>query len=50
VSARSIWAAADLDALAHAGIAGALVATALHDGRLGRAEIDALGATPRTDA
>src|SRR5262249_11955949 len=40
--------AADLAALAHAGIAGALVATALHDGRLGRAEIDAL--TPRTDA
>jgi phosphoribosylformimino-5-aminoimidazole carboxamide ribotide isomerase len=42
--------AADLAALAHAGIAGALVATALHDGRLGRAEIDALGSTPRTDA
>ena len=40
--------AADLAALAHAGIAGALVATALHDGRLGRAELDAL--TPRTDA
>jgi phosphoribosylformimino-5-aminoimidazole carboxamide ribotide isomerase len=40
--------AADLAALAHAGIAGALVATALHDGRLGRAEMDAL--TPRTDA
>jgi phosphoribosylformimino-5-aminoimidazole carboxamide ribotide isomerase len=34
--------AADLAALAHAGIAGALVATALHDGRLGRAEIDVL--------
>jgi len=34
--------AADLAALAHAGIAGALVATALHDGRLGRAEIEAL--------
>jgi phosphoribosyl isomerase A len=40
--------AADLAALAHAGIAGALVATALHDGRLGRAEIAAI--TPRTDA
>jgi phosphoribosylformimino-5-aminoimidazole carboxamide ribotide isomerase len=40
--------AADLAALAHAGIAGALVATALHDGRLGRIEIEAL--TPRTDA
>jgi len=40
--------AADLAALARAGIAGALVATALHDGRLGRAEID--GLTPRTDA
>jgi phosphoribosylformimino-5-aminoimidazole carboxamide ribotide isomerase len=36
--------AADLAALAHAGIAGALVATALHDGRLGRAEIEALRA------
>jgi phosphoribosylformimino-5-aminoimidazole carboxamide ribotide isomerase len=36
--------AADLAALTHAGIAGALVATALHDGRLGRAEIAALGA------
>jgi phosphoribosylformimino-5-aminoimidazole carboxamide ribotide isomerase len=52
--ARRIYAAggvrnaADLAALAHAGIAGALVATALHDGRLGRAELDAL--TPRTDA
>ena len=34
--------AADLAALAHAGIAGALVATALHDGRLGRAEIERL--------
>jgi phosphoribosylformimino-5-aminoimidazole carboxamide ribotide isomerase len=44
--------AADLAALARAGIAGALVATALHDGRLGRAEIEALRAkaTPRTDA
>jgi phosphoribosylformimino-5-aminoimidazole carboxamide ribotide isomerase len=42
--------AADLAALAHAGIAGALVATALHDGRLGRAEIGALGSKPRTDA
>lgn len=40
--------AADLAALANAGIAGALVATALHDGRLGRAEIEAI--TPRTDA
>jgi len=34
--------AADLAALARAGIAGALVATALHDGRLGRADIEAL--------
>lgn len=42
--------AADLAALTHTGIAGALVATALHDGRLGRAEIDALTVTPRTDA
>jgi phosphoribosylformimino-5-aminoimidazole carboxamide ribotide isomerase len=44
--------AADLAALARAGIAGALVATALHDGRLGRAEIEALRAKakPRTDA
>lgn len=42
--------AADLAVLARAGIAGALVATALHDGRLGRAEIGALGSKPRTDA
>jgi phosphoribosylformimino-5-aminoimidazole carboxamide ribotide isomerase len=42
--------AADLGTLAHAGIAGALIATALHDGRLGRAEIDGLALTPRTDA
>jgi len=42
--------AADLAALARAGIAGALVATALHDGRLTRAEISALTLTPRTDA
>jgi phosphoribosylformimino-5-aminoimidazole carboxamide ribotide isomerase len=41
--------AADLAALARAGIAGALVATALHDGRLGRAEIDALGSRPASD-
>jgi phosphoribosylformimino-5-aminoimidazole carboxamide ribotide isomerase len=40
--------AADLAALARAGIAGALVATAMHDGRLGRAELEAI--TPRTDA
>jgi uncharacterized protein related to proFAR isomerase len=40
--------AADLAALAHAGIAGALVATAMHDGRLGRAELETF--TPRTDA
>jgi len=40
--------AADLATLAHRGIAGALVATALHDGRLGRAELEAF--TPRTDA
>jgi phosphoribosylformimino-5-aminoimidazole carboxamide ribotide isomerase len=38
--------AADLAALARAGIAGALVATALHDGRLRRADIDALAAEP----
>ncbi len=38
--------AADLAALARAGIAGALVATALHDGRLGRAEIAALAVEP----
>jgi phosphoribosylformimino-5-aminoimidazole carboxamide ribotide isomerase len=42
--------AADLAALARAGIAGALIATALHDGRLGRAEIEDVTATPRTDA
>ncbi len=47
-SGRRIYAAggvrdaADLAALARAGIAGALVATALHDGRLGRAEIERL--------
>ncbi|HLH88484.1 MAG TPA: HisA/HisF-related TIM barrel protein [Xanthobacteraceae bacterium] len=35
---------ADLAALAAAGIAGALVATSLHDGRLRRADIDALTA------
>jgi len=34
--------AGDLIALARAGIAGALVATSLHDGRLGRADIDSL--------
>jgi phosphoribosylformimino-5-aminoimidazole carboxamide ribotide isomerase len=34
--------AADLAALDRAGIAGALVATALHDGRIGRAELDQL--------
>jgi phosphoribosylformimino-5-aminoimidazole carboxamide ribotide isomerase len=37
---------ADLAVLAGAGIAGALVATALHDGRLRRADIDALAAAP----
>jgi phosphoribosylformimino-5-aminoimidazole carboxamide ribotide isomerase len=42
--------AADLAALARVGIAGALVATALHDGRLGRAEMEGLGSKPRTDA
>jgi phosphoribosylformimino-5-aminoimidazole carboxamide ribotide isomerase len=42
--------AADLAALARAGIAGALVATALHDGRLGRAELEALASRRRTDA
>jgi phosphoribosylformimino-5-aminoimidazole carboxamide ribotide isomerase len=36
----------DLAALARAGIAGALVATSLHDGRLGRADIDKLAADP----
>ena len=51
-SGRRIYAAggvrdgADLTALAGAGIAGALVATALHDGRLRRADIDALAAAP----
>jgi len=38
--------AGDLAALARAGIAGALVATALHDGRLGSADIKALAAAP----
>jgi phosphoribosylformimino-5-aminoimidazole carboxamide ribotide isomerase len=38
--------AADLATLARAGIAGALVATALHDGRLRRADLDALAAEP----
>lgn len=43
-----LWAAggvrgrADLDALADLGVAGALVATALHDGRLGAADLAAL--------
>jgi phosphoribosylformimino-5-aminoimidazole carboxamide ribotide isomerase len=51
-SGRRIYAAggvrdgADLTALAGAGIAGALVATALHDGRLRRADIDALATAP----
>lgn len=36
----------DLAALARAGIAGALVATSLHDGRLRRADIDRLTADP----
>jgi phosphoribosylformimino-5-aminoimidazole carboxamide ribotide isomerase len=36
----------DLIALARAGIAGALVATSLHDGRLRRADIDRLAADP----
>ena len=40
--------AGDLAALARTNVAGALVATALHDGRLGRAELEAF--TPRTDA
>jgi HisA/HisF family protein len=38
--------ASDLTALARAGIAGALVATSLHDGRLSRADIDRLAADP----
>jgi phosphoribosylformimino-5-aminoimidazole carboxamide ribotide isomerase len=52
--ARMIYAAGgvrdagDLTALAHAGIAGALVASCLHDGRLSGAEIAAL--KQRTDA
>ena len=41
---------ADLAALARASIAGALIATALHDGRVSGAEIAALSLTPRTDA
>lgn len=36
----------DLAALRRAGIAGALVATALHDGRIGRAEIEGLHRGP----
>jgi phosphoribosylformimino-5-aminoimidazole carboxamide ribotide isomerase len=38
--------AVDLAALAHAGVAGALVATALHDGRVSSADIGALAAAP----
>jgi phosphoribosylformimino-5-aminoimidazole carboxamide ribotide isomerase len=38
--------AGDLAALARVGIAGALVATSLHDGRLRRADIDGLAADP----
>ena len=34
--------AADLSALKRAGVAGALIATALHDGRLGRADLEAI--------
>ena len=34
--------AADLAALKAAGAAGALIATALHDGRIGKAELDAI--------
>ena len=34
--------AADLSALKRAGAAGALIATALHDGRLGRADLEAI--------
>ena len=54
-SGRRIYAAggvrdgADLTALAGGGIAGALVATSLHDGRLQRADIDALAAAPASD-
>lgn len=49
---RKIYAAggvrdvSDLIALARHGIAGALVATSLHDGRLARADIDALAVDP----
>jgi HisA/HisF family protein len=39
----------DLMALARAGIAGALVATSLHDGRLRRADIDRLAAETASD-
>ena len=34
--------ASDLSALKRAGAAGALIATALHDGRLGRADLEAI--------
>jgi len=43
-AAGGIRGAADLAALARAGVAGALVASCLHDGTLGGREIAALGA------
>src|SRR5262249_3208757 len=42
-AAGGVRGAADLAALARAGVAGALVASCLHDGALSRAEIAALG-------
>jgi phosphoribosylformimino-5-aminoimidazole carboxamide ribotide isomerase len=39
----------DLIALARAGITGALVATSLHDGRLGRADIERVAAETASD-
>jgi phosphoribosylformimino-5-aminoimidazole carboxamide ribotide isomerase len=53
---RKIYAAggvrdvSDLAALTRAGIAGALVATALHDGRLRRTDVEALAADPTASA
>jgi len=42
-AAGGVRGAGDLRTLAADGVAGALVATALHDGRIGRADLDALG-------
>lgn len=44
IAAGGVRTAADLRALAEHGAAGALVATALHDGRLGRSDIAAINA------